>query len=356
MWNGKAVMPILVSVTAIVAVLAGDLAAAQSDGRLEEVVVTTQRREQNLQDVGVSVTAFTDKEIQDMGFVNTVDIVHMTPNLNYTVPQAESSQINFFLRGVGLNDFSDAQENPVAVYVDEVYKPAMGGLNLQLFDIERIEVLRGPQGALFGRNTTGGVIHYITKRPSEDFEAYVDASYGDFNQYKAEGAVGGSIVDGVMGRVSLGYNAHDGWTKNRTPGVQDYNGADSIAGRAQLLFQPSDKLDILLSGSYSKNDTEVGAWQHEATKPSADGNTSLALGPNENFWGSCPGCDAFGYRDTDGDIWSGDYDRPGRVKVENTGATATINWVVGEVTLTSVTGFTNVERLQEEDTDMNPFL
>ena len=361
MWTRKSVMPMLVSVTAMLAVLASDLAAAQSDGRLEEVVVTTQRREQNLQDVGVSVTAFTDSEIRDLGFVNTVDIVHMTPNLNYTVPQAESSQINFFLRGVGLNDFSDAQENPVAVYVDEVYKPAMGGLNLQLFDVERIEVLRGPQGALFCRNTTGGVIHYVTRRPSEDFEAYVDASYGEFNQYKAEGAVGGSIVDGVMGRVSVGYNEHDGWTKNRTPGVQDYNGADSIAGRAQLLFQPSGQFDILLSGSYSKNDTEVGAWQHEATKPSPDGNTSLPLPADENFWnfmpgGSCPGCDAFGYQDTDGDIWAGDYDRPGRVRVENTGAAATINWIIGDISLTSITAFTNVERLQEEDTDMNPFL
>lgn len=157
MWIRKAVVPMLVSVASLLAVLTGDLAVAESGGKLEEVVVTAQRREQNLQDVGVSVTAFTDSQIQDLGFVNTVDITQMTPNLNYTVPQAESSQINFFLRGVGLNDFSDAQENPVAVYVDDVYKPAMGGLNLQLFDVERIEVLRGPQGALFGRNTTGAM-------------------------------------------------------------------------------------------------------------------------------------------------------------------------------------------------------
>ena len=364
MWTRKPVVPIVASVAAMFAVLIGDPAVAETDDAaavaskkgLEEVVVTSQRREQNLQDVGVSVTAFSDNQIQELGFVNTVDVTHMTPNLNYTVPQAESSQINFFLRGVGLNDFADAQENPVAVYVDDVYKPAMGGLSLQLFDVERIEVLRGPQGALYGRNTTGGVIHYVTKRPSEEFEAYVDASVGDFSQYKAEGAVGGSIADGVMGRISVGYNSHDGWTKNRTPGVQDYNGSDSIAGRVQLLFQPSEDLDILLAGSYSDNDTEVGAWQHQATKPSADGNTSLALPAGEDFWGSGPGNDAFGYSDTDGDLWSGDYDRPGTVMVENTGATATINWAVGEVQLTSITAFTNVERLQQEDADMNPFL
>ena len=159
-----------------------------------------------------------------------------------------------------------------------------------------------------------------------------------------------------MGRVSLAMNTHDGWTENRTPDVQDYNGADSWAGRAQLLFQPSDRIDILLSGNYSDNDTEVGAWQHESTMPSADGNTSLPLPANMDFWGSCPGCDAFGYSDTDGDPWSGDYDRPGRVQVENSGAHADIGWTIGELQLKSITAFTKVERLQEEDSDMNPFL
>ena len=160
MSRNRSLHPIVVSVTVVLALLAGDTAIA---AQLEEFMVTVQRREQNLQDVGVSVTAFGGEQVRDLGFVNTVDVTHMTPNLNYTVPQAESSQINFFLRGVGLNDFADAQENPVAVYVDDVYKPAMGGLALQLFDIERIEVLRGPQGALFGRNSTGGVIHYVTE-------------------------------------------------------------------------------------------------------------------------------------------------------------------------------------------------
>ncbi len=351
MWSKKSAAPIAALALSI---LAGDFAAAQ--GVLEDIVVTAQRREQNLQDVGVSVTAFGGDQIKALGFVNTTDVTHMTPNLNYTVPQAESSQINFFLRGVGLNDFADAQENPVAVYVDDVYKPAMGGLALQLFDIDRIEVLRGPQGALFGRNSTGGVIHYVTRRPTDEFDAYVDGQLGDFSQIKAEGAVGGPLADGVMARLSLGYNKHDGWTENRTAGVQDYNGADSIAGRAQLLFTPSDEVDILISGHYSENDAEVGAWQHEATKPSADGNTSLALPAGENFWGSCPGCDAFGYRDSDGDPWSGDYDRPGRVKVENSGATADIGWSIGELQLKSITAFGKVERLQEEDTDMNAFL
>lgn len=348
----RSIAPSLATALGVLAAFTGGVAQAA----LEEVVVTAQRREQNLQDVGISVTAFSEEMVRNMGFENTVDVTQMTPNLNYTTPQADSSQVNFFLRGVGLNDFADAQENPVAVYVDDVYKPAMGGLALQLFDIQRIEVLRGPQGALFGRNSTGGVIHYVTKRPSDVFDAYADASYGDYDQVKAEGAVGGPLADGVMGRLSLGYNHHDGWTKNRTPGVQDFNGADSIAGRAQLLFEPSDDLSVLLSGNYSRNSAAVGAWQHESTKPAPDGNTSLPLPADEDFWGTCPGCDAFGYVDTDGDPWSGDYDRPGQVRVKNQGLQANINWKVGGLDVTSITAYTNVKRLQEEDSDMNPFL
>jgi iron complex outermembrane receptor protein len=330
--------------------------AQTEEGPLEEIVVTAQRREQSLQEVGISVTAFSDTQVREMGIANTVDVAAMTPNLNYTVPQAESSQINFFLRGVGLNDFADAQENPVAVYVDDVYKPAMGGLGLQLFDVERIEVLRGPQGALFGRNSTGGVIHYVTKRPGEELDAYGDVSYGDYDQLKAEAAIGGPILESLMGRLSVAYNEHDGYTENRTPAVQDYNSTDAIAYRLQLLFRPSEQLDVLLNGNYSENDANVGAWQHQATRTTNGGNTSVALGPNENFWNSCPGCDAFGYQDTDGDPWTGDYDRPGRVKVRNKGASAHVTWTDGDLELTSITAATQVKRLQEEDTEMNPFL
>ena len=127
-----------------------------------------------MQDVGIAVTAFSDKQIRELGFTDSTDIVAMTPGLIYTTPNAESSVINFFLRGVGLNDFADANENPVAVYVDDVYRPASGGLSFQLFDLQRVEVLRGPQGTLFGRNTTGGLVHFISKRPTDELDGYID--------------------------------------------------------------------------------------------------------------------------------------------------------------------------------------
>ena len=335
-------------------------------GALEEIVVTAQKREQSLQDVGIAVTVFTGNQIRELGFTNTTDIVAMTPGLNYTVPNAESSQINFFLRGVGLNDFADANENPVAVYVDDVYHPAMGGLSFQLFDMERVEVLRGPQGTLFGRNTTGGLVHFISKRPTKDFEGYVDVTGAQYGQIKFEGALSGPLTDGVEGRLSVATDNNDGWTENRFPGAPDYNETNAVAARGQLLFDKSDTFDALISGYYSNNDATVGAWQHQSTD--IVNGESVALGPTQQGVGvDCnldgvvdatdrpPGTDCFGYTDPDGDPFAGDFDRHGKVKVKSSGGTLNMNWTLGAAKLTSISGYQTVDRLQSEDTDAGPF-
>lgn len=335
---------------------------------LEEIIVTAQKREQNLQDVGIAVTAFSGDQIRELGFTNTTDVVSMTPGLNYTVPNAESSQINFFLRGVGLNDFADANENPVAVYLDDVYRPAMGGLSFQLFDMERVEVLRGPQGSLFGRNTTGGLVHYISKRPTEELEGYLSVTGASYNQFKFEGAVSGPIGETVSGRLSVATNTHDGYTKNRGTGP-DYNETDAKAARGQLLFTPNDKFNALLSVNYSDNDAAVGAWQNQVTRFNANAE-SVPLGPTDQDMSvdcnadgmldaadlrPAPGTDCFGYRDTDGDPFAGEYDRDGKVKVETSGVSLNANWDVGDSTITSITAYQDVDRLQSEDTEAGPF-
>tara|TARA_R110001599_G_scaffold353462_1_gene592944 strand:- start:42162 stop:44441 length:2280 start_codon:yes stop_codon:yes gene_type:complete len=320
---------------------------------LEETVVTAQKREQSMQDIGISVTAFTGDQIRELGMTNSTDIVTMTPGLNYTTPQAEGSQINFFLRGVGLNDFTDSNENPVAVYVDDVYRGAMGGLSFQLFDIERVEVLRGPQGTLYGRNTTGGLVSFVTVRPSEELEGYAQVTAGENSELGFEGAIGGPITDSLLGRLSVSTRQYDPYVKNRIG--QDYNELDSNAARGQLQWLVNDKIDVLLSGNYSKNDANVGAWQHQSTKFGADGVTPTALPRDEDFWGTCPGCDVFGYVDTDNDPWKGDYDRKGKVRVESEGGALTVNWEPsGDITFTSITAYQKVKRNQEEDTDAGP--
>src|SRR4051812_30660774 len=131
------------AISAVPGLLIGMASVAQTQNTsegIEEIIVTAQKREQNLQEVGIAVTAFTGDQMRNLGIASSTDIVAMTPGLNYTTPNADSSVINFFLRGVGLNDFADASENPVATYVDDVYRPASSGLSYQLFDLERVEV------------------------------------------------------------------------------------------------------------------------------------------------------------------------------------------------------------------------
>jgi len=327
---------------------------------LEEVVVTAQKREQSLQDVGVSVTAFTGEQIRELGFTNTVDVVSFTPGLNYTVPNAEGSQINFFLRGVGLNDFADANENPVGAYFDEVYRGAMGGLHLQMFDTDRVEVLRGPQGTLYGRNTTGGLVHFISKRPTSNFEGYGQVSVGEYDEVKFEGAVSGPLMgDTLLGRLSIATNNNSGYVDNRFPGVDDFNETDSVAGRLQLLWQPREDVEVLALVHGARNDSQVGAWQHQTVEVTAGGAERRKVGPTENPFGTCPGCDAFGYVDTDGDVWAGEFNRDGTVKVEAAGASLNAEWEINDgLRAVNILAFDHVDRLQEEDTDAgpNPFI
>ena len=322
---------------------------------LEEIVVTAQKREQNLQDVGVSVTAFTGDQIARLGFTNSTDVIAQTPGLSFGTPTGEGNNASLTLRGVGLSDFNDNNEGPVAVYVDEVYVSALSGVTFQLFDLERIEVLRGPQGTLYGRNTTGGLMHFVSARPTAETEGFFDVTVAENNQFKFEGALSGGLGDTVQARLSYAHNQHDGYVTNRGPGVEDPNDTDNNAARLQLAVQPSANVNVLLNVHGSKNDANMGAWQHEATYSPDGGVTSLPLPADLDLYGTCPGCDAFGYRDGDDDPWSGEYDRDGDLVIENRGGSINVEWAGEGVTFTSITAFENFERFYEEDTDVSPF-
>jgi len=205
---------------------------------LDEVIVTAQKREQKLQDVSVSITAFSGEAMRELNMANSVDIAGQTPGLNVGTPVGEGNNPSITLRGVGLNDFNDNNEGPIAIYRDEVYQAAMPGLTFQLFDLERVEVLRGPQGTLYGRNATGGLVHFISNKPSEEFGGFLDLSLGDNGQVKAEAAIGGALGESVQARLSVATNQYDGYVKNRIG--PDGNEGDSTAYRLQANFSVTD--------------------------------------------------------------------------------------------------------------------
>src|ERR1700692_4318883 len=163
---------------------------ASSSGALEEIVVTAQKREQNSQDVGISVSAITGADLAALGAVTATDITKSMPAVVLTQPNGPSS-FTLSIRGITQNDFADHQESPAAIDVDDVYVSQMAGLAFSLFDIDRVEVLRGPQGTLFGRNATSGLAQSVSRRPTDDDEGYVDVTTGEYNLFRVEGAVGG---------------------------------------------------------------------------------------------------------------------------------------------------------------------
>jgi iron complex outermembrane recepter protein len=305
---------------------------------IEEVVVTAQKREQNVQEVGIAVSALTGEQMEQLGFTNAQQVTAMAPGVSTVQPNGEANY-SIAIRGVANSDFTTNVESPVAVYLDEVYISQMSGTGFQLFDMERVEILRGPQGTLYGRNATGGLAHFVTKRPSEEFSGYAKLTGGSYDQIKFEGAVGGALSDTFMMRVSGSLNDHDGYVKNRLGGR--LNDGNDQAYRVQALWTPTDNFDLLLNARGTNQDIDTGFFEHVSA------NFDGVLTPTEVN-------QVLGYIDNDGDVFAGDYDSPGFNDLETRGYSATINWDFENFTITSITDFSTVERDYIEDSDASP--
>ena len=271
--------------------------SAIAQGVLEEIVVTAQKREQNIQDVGIAITAFTGDQMATLGVEHSFDIAKYSPGVHISGNLA-GQNTQFTIRGVTQNDFNDIIEAPTAVYLDEGYIPIAQAQTFALFDIERVEILKGSQGTLFGRNATGGAVQYVSRKPSfEQVEGYANASFGrydsnsDANSLRFEGAVGGPLSDRMAGRLSFLFNDHEGYLNNiypfeefgqgtfgspggNSPGSgagADMGGGETVAGRATLMFQPSDNVTWTLSFNAATSDVPTGPYQSKPTIAVYDG-------------------------------------------------------------------------------------
>jgi iron complex outermembrane receptor protein len=328
--------PRLLAIAISAALAPGALQAAV----LEEVMVTATKRTESSQDVGIAITAFTGDQLEQLGFTNAQQVTAMAPGVSTVQPNGEANYA-IAMRGVANSDFTTNVESPVALYVDEVYISQMSGAGFMLFDMERVEILRGPQGTLFGRNATGGLAHYITRKPTSDFEGYVRGQYGENSQYRVEGAVGGG-TDTLSARVSGSYHNNDGYIENRLNRGEDLNDADDYAIRMHIRWAPNDDVALLLTGRKSDQDIRTGFFE----------NVSSVL-PGQLTPG-VPNPVLGGYVDTDGDVWAGDYDEPGFNDLQTDGLTATLTWDFESFRLTSITDRSNVDRNYIEDTDASP--
>lgn len=326
-----------------------------------EIVVTAQKREQNIQDVGIAVTPLGEDTLQDLNITMATDIVRAVPSLKMNA--YSSAQVVFNIRGVSQNDYGDQQEPPVAVYQDDSYSSSINLASFPVFDLERVEALRGPQGTLFGRNATGGAIQFISRKPTQEFEGYTDLTVGSFNQVIVNGAVSGPFSDSVQGRLAFIYNKDDGWMESIIPGVDDRGGNDHYAVRGRLAFQPSDATDVNVILRYMKADgeTQAGLYSHEPACPNAEFQGEFTL-PTQScaFWGTGPGESGTGFREDSiipsrgGDPYKTAETEPSFVDREIFGTTVRVDSEIGEWGFVSITDFQTSEKFYTEGGDSSP--
>lgn len=299
----------------------GSLLAAP--GGIEEVVVTAQKREQSLQDVPISVSVLSGQVVDDLGMFRFEDLATLIPNLH--IDESLGSPV-IHVRGLGSGAENFAFEQSVGLFVDGVYSGRSHLFENPLFDVAQVEVVRGPQGALFGKNTNAGAISVTTRRPTDTFEASVRGGYEfDYQGNFVEGIVSGPLGDGVLGRLAVRSQKQGGFLKNAATG-KDEPEKESFMARGTLVFDASDAVEVIAKLEYSESDTK-GGWFQIA---------DFGTGPLTDLWRAT---DPFAEDRLDQNISSDTgLDAQGNDS-DTLNAALTVNWSIGEHTLSAITGF-----------------
>ena len=244
---------------------------------LEEIVVTAQKRSEDLQDTPVAVTAFTGEQLQQVGVVDSIGLSNVVPNVTIGTEDARDA-IFINIRGISQSERRNASDSTTAFYMDGALVPRMSGINAYFYDVERIEVLRGPQGTLYGRNSTSGVVNVITKKP--DLEAIggdLQVGYGNYDAVDVKGALNVPFSDSIGARVAFTYNERDGYRDNG-PLVADGDDLDDIGVRGHLLWDIGESTSLLLSADYYEHQG-VGPVGAQVECPDSGCNIPLAPDP-----------------------------------------------------------------------------
>ncbi len=375
-----------------------------------EIVVTAQKRRENVQDVGIAINAYSGTQLRALGIQKSADIASYSPGV-FISGSLAGQNTQFTIRGVVQNDFNDIVEAPNAVYLDEGYIAIAQGQSFAVFDIDRVEVLKGPQGTLFGRNATGGLVHYVSHLPSlTKWEGYADARSGILDStghpgvYTLEGAVGGPVADKIAVRVAGRWNKQDAYLKNLyplgavggSPGAgagADLGSDDTLGGRFTLLAEPSSTTQIILSANGSRSKVSTGPYTQKATIAQFDAKGELInvlnAGPNETrasigvaggprvvngdagsdlnndgvfggpgeIYGRAPGADFFGYKAPDPATrtLSSDFAFKNQGHVDTWGVNLRAKIDLSDsVKLSSVTDYKNFKKLLFIDVDAGP--
>jgi iron complex outermembrane receptor protein len=304
------------------------LASAQV---LEEVIVTAQKREQSVMDVPISIATVSEESLTAM-FEGGADIRALSTRVPGLYIESSNGRAapRFYIRGLGNADFDLAASQPVSLIMDEVVKENVVLKSFPIFDIDRVEVLRGPQGSLFGRNTTAGIVKFDSFKPTEEFTGRAKVEAGDYGTLNFEGAVGGGITDNLQGRVAVLSQNRDDWIDNAYTGERDAIGEiEEKAVKGFLAWQPTDNIDVLLGAHYRD----------------LQGTSSIfranVLTTGDDDFNSNYDRETVYYDEGDGNPQ--EYD--------NDGYNLKVGWDIGAFTLTSITSYENASGFSLGDID-----
>ncbi len=333
------------SVSALMTLATAAPAWSQDAFEIEEITVTATKREQSIQEVPISITAFSGEDVQQNGWSSPVDIIAKAPNLNAYSVFGNAFPI-FWIRGIGTSDQAHGANSPVGMYANEIYHSSLVGQGFALFDLERVEVLRGPQGTLWGKNTTGGAMNFISRVPGTELEGDITAEFGLYNDdtplYKIEGGLSVPLSDKLSTRIAVRAHHRDDWITNeikdthRSPSFErGLDGVDEFAGRFTLAWAPSDRYDAVFRATIGRRDGDHVPLHFEAVDEPA---SFVRHG---------------GY-DENPDISVVSQDRPSPEHVEYENVSAHMNWDTDWGTVTSITAYIHAAYDQDVDVDGTP--
>ena len=308
-------------------------ASANPSATLEKVTVTAQKREESVQEVPAPVSVLSGDKIRQASLNSANEITRYIPNASAGTVDGHGRP-RWWIRGLGTGDQGANTVSPVGIYMDDVYISNISATGFPLFDLDRVEVLRGPQGTLWGKNTTGGAINFISKKPSFKEDGYFKVDVGNYANRAVEGAYGDTLIeDKLAARVSIRHQGNDGYNENKAKD-NDQGALEDDAIRLQLLAVLSDDLEANLN---------VHSRRYHDTGSSSSVN--YGIGPNGN--------NQFGYH-VDPKQGSVYYNAKNRANIKQDGANLNLNWQLGDLQLTSISAIEAFNREGVSDSDNTP--
>ena len=322
--------------------------------QIESITVTARRLPQSEQDIGTTIFALDEQRIEALRIEQPIDIGNYVPNVNIKNTLGNTNPV-ITIRGISLNDFVANNDQSAGVYLDEVFMASPAMMSFQVFDVERAEVLLGPQGTLYGRNTTAGAINFISNKPSQDFYTELELGYGNFGRISADAVVNGGITNTLSGRFAMTGDWSDDGHFNNTLTGNEYGELSRWAARGQLAWSPDYDKEFLFNihGGHDGSDALTNWIAIGILDLSLPGVCAPAIaGDREQTLAQCT--DLLGFQDNDGDPFTGAWNLEPRNDTEQYGAVFTADLYYGDSTLTAITAYEAFDRKLQEEADGSP--